>query len=174
MPSATPRRGGLKPRWNSYDRPDFLAALRRHYRAELILVLVQLEQLAPGWWLTIAELADQLGTDRATLNRSLRKLEDMGLLRRSSISNTGGTWIWWVQRDANDAPRPDDEPAWLVRDVKRRETQRIAINARWSWAQRQGIPRGTMQSFLGGHQRLMRGRWEVIASPIDCYRVEVA
>ena len=154
--------------------PDFLAALRRQYRAELLLVLVQLEQLAPGWWLTIAELADQLGTDRATLNRSIRKLEDAGLLRRSSISNTGGTWIWWVQRDANDAPRLDDEPAWVVRDVKRRETQRITINKRWSWAQRQGIPRGTMQSFLGGYQRLLRGRWEVIASPTDCYRVEVA
>ena len=151
--------------------PEFLASLRRRHRAELVLVLVQLEQLAPGWWLTLQELADQLGTDRATLNRSIRKLEDLGLLRRASISNGGGTWIWWVQRDEADAPRPEDEPAWVLRDVKRRLQQRVTISERWEWARREGIPRQTMRSFLAGHQRVLRERWELVATPLDCYSV---
>lgn len=154
--------------------PEFLASLRGRYRAELILVLVQLEQVVPGWWLTLTELANQLGTDRATLNRSIRKLEKLGLLRRNSISNTGGTWVWWVQRDVNDAPLPEAEPAWVVHDLQRRRMQRITINSRWAWAQRQGIPRATMQSFLNGYQRLLRGRWEIVSSPTDCYGIEVA
>ena len=150
---------------------DFLASLRQRHRAELVLVLVQLEQLAPGWWLTLHELAEQLGTDRATLNRSIRKLEDLGLLRRASISNSGGTWIWWVKRRESDEPRAEDEPAWVVRDLKRRVQQRVTISDRWQWAKEREIPRGTMQGFLGGYQRVLRGQWELIATPLDCYRV---
>lgn len=132
-------------------------------------MLVQLEQVAPGWWLTLHELADQLGTDRATLNRSIRKLEDLGLLRRASISNGGGTWIWWVQRDEADAPRPEDEPAWVVRDLERQRTVRITLGERWIWAQREGIPRGTMRNFLAGGQQVLRERWRLLATPLDCY-----
>lgn len=149
--------------------PDFLAALRRRYRAELVLVLVQLEQLTPGWWLTLHELAEQLGTDRATLNRSIRKLEDLGLLRRSSISNTGGTWVWWVKRCEGDEPRPEDEPAWVLRDRQRRFWDRIPISQRWEWARQRGIPRGTMRSFLAGGQRMLRERWELAATPMDAF-----
>ncbi len=148
--------------------PAFLASLRRRHRAELVLVLVQLEQLAPGWWLTLHDLAEQLGTDRATLNRSIRKLENLGLLRRASISNSGGTWIWWVQRTEGDQPRPEDEPAWMLRDLSRKRPVRIPVSGRWAWAQRQGIPRQTMRSFLAGHQRVLRERWELVATPMDC------
>lgn len=149
--------------------PEFLAALRRRHRAELVLVLVQLEQLSPGWWVSLADLAEQLGTDRATLNRSVRKLEDLGLLRRSSISNTGGTWIWWVARHEGDAPLADAEPAWVLRDVRRRQVERVTITGRWVWARRHGIPRQTMRSFLSGGQLLLRERWELVGTPLDCY-----
>ena len=145
--------------------PGFLAALRRQHRSELVLVLVQLEQVVPGWWLMLEELAEQLGTDRSTLNRSIRKLEQLGLLRRASYSNCGGTWIWWVQRSATDQPAPDAEPAWVARDVKRRLTERITISGRWQWAAKHGIPRGTMSSWLYGYQRLLRDRWEIVESP---------
>ena len=131
--------------------------------------MVQLEQLAPGWWLSLQDLAEQLGTDRATLNRSIRKLEDLGLLRRASISNSGGTWIWWVQQHEGDAPRPEAEPAWVLRDRSRRLHERVAISERWSWARRHRIPRNTMRSFLAGHQRVLRERWELASSPFDCY-----
>lgn len=151
--------------------PEFLATLRRRHRAELVLVMVQLEQLAPGWWLTLEQLADQLGTDRATLNRSIRKLEDLGLLRRASISNNGGTWIWWVQRDANHAPPRDGEPAWVVFDEVARRSVRIPVSNRWEWAQQHGIPRQTMRSFLSGGQMMMRDRWRLTATPLDCYSV---
>lgn len=148
--------------------PEYLAALRRQYRAEMVLVLVQLEQLVPGWWESLQDLAERLGTDRATLNRSIRKLEDLGLLRRSSISNTGGTWIWWVKRHDADHPQPEDEPAWVLRNVRWRAAhERVTISQRWEWARRHQIPKGTMQSFLSGGQRVLRDRWELVATPHD-------
>ncbi len=151
--------------------PDFLAALRRQHRAELVLVLVQLEQLSPGWWLTLQELAEQLGTDRATLNRSIRKLEDLDLLRRSTISNCGGTWIWWVKTDVGKQPQPEDEPAWVVKDVRTRIRTRIPIAERWEWAERRDIPRQTMRGFLAGEQLVLREQWQLVATPLDCCRV---
>lgn len=148
--------------------PAFLASLRRRHRAELVLVLVQLEQVVPGWWLTLAELAEQLGTDRATLNRSVRKLEDLGLLRRVSLSN-GGTWIWWAAKDEGDEPRPEDEPAWVVKEISCRTHHRVTIGDRWEWARRRGIPKQTMRNFLSGGQLVMRERWELVSTPMDCY-----
>jgi DNA-binding HxlR family transcriptional regulator len=147
--------------------PDYLAALRRQHRSELVLALVQLEQVVPGWWLTIEELAKQLGTDRSTLSRSIRKLERLGLIKRASYSNCGGTWIWWAARSATDQPAPDAEPAWIARDTKRRMLERIPISSRWQWAAKRGIPRGTMSSWLYGYQRLLRDRWEILGTPHD-------
>lgn len=147
--------------------PTFLAKLRRIHRAELVLVMVQLEQLCPGFWPDLNDLAVQLGTDRATLNRSIRKLENLKLIRRASISNGGGTWIWWVARDHGDEPSKNAEPEWVLRDVKQRLTQRVPLTQRWEWAQRRGIPRNTMRSFLMGYQLIMRNRWELVATPHD-------
>ena len=147
--------------------PGFLASLRRQHRSELVLVMVQLEQVCPGWWLTIEELAEQLGTDRSTLNRSIRKLEQLGLIRRASYSNCGGTWIWWVKCSGRDRPAPTAEPAWVVRDVKRRMTERVTVSGRWEWAVKHGIPRGTMSGWLYGYQRLLRDRWEIVSTPHD-------
>jgi hypothetical protein len=148
-------------------QPAFLAQLRQRCRAELVLVMVQLEQLFPGHWPDIADLADQLATDRATLNRSMRQLEDLGLLRRVSIGNGGGTWIWWVARHDGDQPPEDAEPAWVLRDLRGQRTQRVTVTHRWDWARRHGIPRGTMRSFLTGGQLLMRNRWQLVATPYD-------
>lgn len=147
--------------------PEFLASLRRRHRAELVLVMVQLEQVCPGCWLTLQELADQLGTDRASLNRSVRKLEDLGLLRRTTVSNYGGTWIWWVARREGDKPLPEAEPAWVVRYVTDRGLHRIPVSQRWEWGERRGIPRGTLRSFLAGNQRLLRDRWQLVSTPFD-------
>jgi hypothetical protein len=146
---------------------EFLAQLRRRYRPELLLVMVQLEQLCPGFWPDIADLAEQLGTDRATLNRSLRKLEDQQLLRRVSVGNGGGTWVWWVARHHGEQPPVDAEPAWVLRDVRTRMPHRVTVTQRWDWARRHGIPRGTMRNFLTGGQLLMRERWQLVATPYD-------
>ena len=147
--------------------PTFLAGLRHRYRAELVLVLVQLEQLCPGWWMTIDQLAQQLGTDRSTLTRNLRKLDRYKLIRRTSFSNSGGTWIWWVQRNADDAPRAEDEPAWVVRSVQTRHLYRIPISQKWQWAERHKVERNTMRSFLAGGQTTMQGHWQLVATPHD-------
>jgi hypothetical protein len=147
--------------------PTFLAALRRRHRAEMVLVLVQLEQLAPGWWESLIELAELLGTDRATLNRSLVHLERHDLIRRVSVTGLGpGTWIWWVKRHADDQPPSTGEPAWLLRDlIHGRALHRVTLSDRYAWADRHKIPRNTMRSFLAGNQRVMRGRWELAGHP---------
>lgn len=154
-------------------KPEYLAALRHRLRAEMVLVLVQLEQVCPSWWLDLSELATALGTDRATLNRSLRRLEDLGLIRRASIANGGGTYIWWVSRHEADAPADQAEPAWLLRDIKRRETHRVPISKRWAWAEQEGIPRETMRNFLMGGQTVMRDRWQLVGTPLDQISQEV-
>ncbi len=41
--------------------PPYLAQLRRNLRAEQAMTLVQIEQLVPGWWPTLTDLAEQLG-----------------------------------------------------------------------------------------------------------------
>lgn len=146
---------------------EFLAELRGRHRAELVLVMVQLEQLFPGYWSDLSDLAEQLCTDRATLNRSMRKLEDLNLLRRASISNGGGTWVWWVARHRDDRPEEGSEPAWVVRDDVTHRTQRIGLTQRWEWARRYGIPRQTMRSFLMGNQLVMRDRWRLLSTPLD-------
>ena len=134
----------------------------------MVLVMVQLEQVCPGWWESLADLADQLGTDRATLNRSLRHLEDRGLIRRCSISNRSGTWIWWVKRHAMDGPRPEDEPAWKLRSITGRRPERIPVSQRSTWARQHGIPLSTFCGFLYGRQKVLQGRWLLIGSPWDC------
>lgn len=147
--------------------PAFLASLRHQHRAEMVLCLVQLEQITPGWWQDLAQLADLLGTDRATLNRSLSHLERRDLIRRTSHGNSGGTWIWWVKRHAADKPDPLDEPHWRVRDIISDWTIRIPVSQRWRWPDRHGIPRATWRSFLCGHQKTLRGRWRLMSTPLD-------
>lgn len=96
------------------------------------------------------------------------QLERLDLIRRFSLSNGGGTWVWWVKRSADDAPRPQDEPSWLIRDHEGQQSRRIPVSQRFQWADAHGIPRQTMRSFLAGNQRLLRGRWELRATPLDC------
>jgi hypothetical protein len=149
-------------------KPEFLASLRRRYRAELLLTLVQLEQLCPGWWPTLGDLAEQLGTDRKALNVSLLKLEDLGLLQRSTLLGNG-SWVWWVKKAEGDAPRPEDEPAWVVKNVRCRTHYRVPISDRWEWARRRKIPQATMKSFLLGKRLLMHKQWQLVSTPMDCY-----
>jgi hypothetical protein len=150
-------------------KPTFLAALRRRHRAEMVLVMVQLEQLAPGWWESLTELAELMGTDRATLNRSLCHLERHDLIRRVSVAGRySSTWVWWVKRSESDRPSATDEPAWLLRDVlNNRALHRVPVRDRYAWAARHGIPRTTMTSFLAGKQRVMRGQWVLAGQSWD-------
>lgn len=151
--------------------PQFLSHLRQHHRAEMVLVMVQIEQICPCWHQSIADLALQLGTDRATLNRSLSHLKQRGLIEYYSVAK-GGCWIWWVKRSANDAPSPKDEPGWDVRTAANHQTTRIPISKRQQWAEARGIPLATLNGFLLGRQMVLRNQWRVIRSPFDVEDLE--
>ena len=146
-------------------QPDFLAHLRQQYRSEMVLAMVQLEQLVPGWWESINDLALQIGSDRSTVNRSLSHLEKRGLIHYYSISNKSGTWVWWVKRDAIDAPKPEDEPGLDLKDIINRRKIRIPISKRREWAEDKGIPLSTLCGFLYGRQKVLKDRWRVMNSP---------
>jgi hypothetical protein len=152
--------------------PDFLTYLRQHHRAEMVLTMVQLEQLIPGWWESIGELALQMGCDRGTLSHNLSQLEKRGLIRYYSISNKSGTWIWWVKRHSVDAPRPEDEPGWDLTVLPHRGKVRIPISKRREWAKDKGIPLSTLCGFLYGRQKVLRDRWQVLRSPFDVEIIE--
>ncbi len=147
--------------------PEFLAVLRHRHRCELVLTMVQLEQLAPGWWPTQSDLAEQLGVIRSQLNINLQELSRAGLVGKIARSNSGGTWIYWVKRSENDQPAEDAAPAWVVRDRLRHTSERIRVDKQKDWALRYGIPPATLRSFLAGHQKVMNNRWTLVRTPFD-------
>lgn len=146
----------------------YLAQLRRNLRAEHCMTLVQIEQLVPNWWPTLTELAEQLGTERATLNRCLIKLEQRGLLRRNTRGNFGGTWIWWVKRTEDDQPDDSTAPRWVLRDLssggRRRE---ILLGQERAFAEAHGLSIHTLRNFLAGFRPVLAKRWQLVSSPIQ-------
>ena len=149
-------------------QPAYLGQLRRELRAELVITLVQIEQLVPGWWCSVSDLAEQLGTDRASLNRNLSKLAALGLLRRVSRSNGGGTWIWWVKRDVDDQPSDLEAPRWRLRDVAGgRRSLEVILGQERAFAAAKGIPLATVRGFLAGHRPLLAKRWKLLSSPLQ-------
>jgi hypothetical protein len=146
--------------------PPYLAQLRRELRAEQAMTLVQIEQLVPGWWPTLTDLAEQLGTERATLRRTIGRLERQNLLRRVTRGNSGGTWIWWVKRSANDKPSDADAPRWRLRDMACNRSQVIIVGQERQFAAAKGIPYHTVRNFLGGHRPMLAKRWKILSSPL--------
>jgi hypothetical protein len=144
----------------------FLAQLRRELRAELVILLVQIEQLVPNWWPTLTDLAEQLGTDRATLNRGLAQLERRGLLRRVTRSNCGGTWIWWVKRSADAQPDDTSAPRWILGEVTCGRRREIIVGQERAFAASYGLSHHTVRGFLAGHQPVLAKRWRLISSPL--------
>ena len=148
-------------------QPEFLAALRRQYNCQDLLLMIQLEQVFPGFWINFNELSEQLGCERATLYRGIKRLRERGLLCYTTISNNGGVWVWWVKQNEQDSPNPDNEPAYVVLDCAQHKKFRIKINQRYEWAKCNGIPRQTMRSWLMGSSEMLRKRWRLISAPID-------
>jgi hypothetical protein len=148
-------------------QPAYLAQLRRELRAELVITLVQIEQLVPGWWCSLTDLAEQLGIDRDSLNRNILKLAALGLLRRVSRGNCGGTWIWWVKRSADDQPNDLEAPRWRLRDQVGGRAQEIIVGQERAFASAKGIPFNTVRDFLAGHRPLLAKRWKLLSSPLQ-------
>lgn len=136
-------------------------------RAELVLSMVQLEQITPGWWEDMNSIGELIGVNGNLANKIIVKLEHKQLIRRCTYGNCGGTYIWWVARHQDDKPNKDDEPAWILRDFKHGRIDRVTITGRWDWAKQRNIPRYTLSALLHGHQRTLYGRWKVISTPMD-------
>jgi hypothetical protein len=145
--------------------PEFLADLRRRFYAPQLLLLVQLEQLTPGYWLTQAELAEQLGITPETLRKSMAWLRDRDLLRFTCTMR--GTWVWWVARREGDRPDPSLEPCWLFRNRIGRQVLRVPMSGVSAWAERHGLHQETVKHWLMGTTRLLDGRWELAGTPMD-------
>lgn len=144
--------------------PTFLASLRRQHNCQDVLLLVQLEQLAPAWWPDQDEMGAQLGVERSTLCRSLRRMEARGWIRR--WASKGGTHVWWVRRSEHDEPDDSQAPAWTLRD-RNRHIERVILGREREWCERRGIPLRTFLSLTAGRMKRLRDRWELVGSPWD-------
>lgn len=131
------------------------------------MTLLQIEQLVPHWWPTITDLAEQLGTERSTLNHCLSTLDRRGLLRRVSRGNNGGTWIWWVKRSADEMPDDSRAPCWILQDLKTRSRRKIIVGQERAFAEAQGVSSWTMRRFLTGSQPVLAQRWQLVRSPLQ-------
>ncbi len=145
--------------------PEFLSNLRRQHYAPQLLLLVQLEQVTPGYWLTQAELGEQLGIGPETLRKSMAWLRDRDLLRFTCTMR--GTWVWWVARKQGEKPDESQEPCWLIRNAKNRMIQRVPMSEASMWAETRGIHQETFKHWLMGYYRVLDGRWELAGTPMD-------
>jgi len=145
--------------------PDFLARLRQQHYAPQLLLLVQLEQVTPGYWLTQAELAEQLGIGPETLRKSMAWLRDRDLLRFTCTMR--GTWVWWVARRQGEQPDESQEPCWVFRNLHNRYRPRVPMSGVEKWRQQQGIHKETMKHWLMGTTLVLNGTWVVASTPMD-------
>ena len=164
LPAWGPLSDGWAPFFSMIDS-TFLADLRRRHYAPQLLLLVQLEQVTPGFWLTQAELAEQMGITPETLRKSMAWLRDRDLLRFTCTMR--GTWVWWVARKQDDRPDSSQEPCWVFRNTIRRKVERVPLSQVEAWTERHRIHKETMKHWLMGMNRVLAGRWELVATPMD-------
>ena len=148
--------------------PSYLATLRSsQLRPELLLTMVQLAPMVPGWWEGHEQMAAELGLTPHTFSYHLKALSRKGLVAQKTFLNGAGTFVWWVKHSPTDTPDPLAVPAYVVRNIERREHVRIPVDGITEWAKRRGIPRTSMWAFLSGGRRVLRSRWELVSSPYD-------
>jgi hypothetical protein len=148
--------------------PDYLSFLRGKYQSQDLLLMVQLEQIVPGWWPSQPELAQQLGLEPHATGQALRRLSKRGLIEMITYGK-GGTFIWWVKRSARDKPRPSDTPSWMIRNIHTGKVEQVTIYDRQSWAERNGLNYNSFRMFLYGYRKIMAGTFKLVATPIDKY-----
>ncbi len=85
-----------------------------------------------------------------------------------SRGNSGGTWIWWVKRSADDQPNDLEAPRWRLRDVVScRGNLEVILGQERAFAAAKGIPLATVRAFLAGHRPLLAKRWKLLSSPLQ-------
>jgi hypothetical protein len=154
--------------------PSYLATLRCRMRAEILVTMIQLEQLTPGWWETSDLLAAELGLCKRTMHENLRVLSRAGLVAHFMQRRSSHTWLWWVKRSPDDSPDPAQIPVYVLRSLTSHRHDRIPVNAVHQWAETRGLCYETVRKFLAGDQRILRNRWQLISTPLDLEPEEVA
>jgi hypothetical protein len=145
---------------------DYLSFLRSKYNCQDLLLMVQLEQITPGWWPNQPELAKQLGMEPHTASQALLRLRKRGLVEAITYGK-GGTFIWWVKRSAGEKPKPSEMPSWTVKNILTGKTEKVTILDRQGWAERNGLHYDSFRLFLNGYRKIMDKRFQVVSTPID-------
>ena len=148
--------------------PDYLSFLRGKYNAQDLLLLVQLEQIVPGWWQNQKELAKQLGTEPHATAQALRRLKARGLVEVVAYGK-GGSFIWWVKKSARDRPVLSDAPSWVIKNIETGKKEEVFVHERRSWAERNGLNYDSFRLFLYGYRKVMAGKFQLVSTPIDKY-----
>lgn len=148
--------------------PEYLAFLRTKYNSQDVLLLVQLAQIAPGWWANQRELAKQLGTEPHATSKTLNRLHGRGLIEVTPYGK-GGTFIWWVKKSAADKPKSSEAPSWVIKNIETGAKEEVFIGQRRSWAERNGLNYNSFRIFLYGYRKVMAGKFQLVSTPIDKY-----
>ena len=148
--------------------PDYLAFLREKCDTRDILFLVQLEQLVPGWWPNVGELAELLNVRPDTAAQALRRLKKQGLIKVTAYGK-GGSFIWWIKRSSKDKPDPRLAPSWKVKDITTGKVEDVFIHQRRMWAERNNLHYPSFRMFLYGYRKVMAGKYKLVSTPIDKY-----
>lgn len=146
--------------------PDYLSFLRGKYQAQDLLLMVQLEQIVPGWWQNQKELAQQLGLEPHATGQAIRRLKKRGLIEVTPYGK-GGTFIWWVKKSARDKPSQSQAPSWEIKNILTNKIERVTIHERRSWAERNGLNYNSFRIFLYGYRKIMAGKFQLVSTPID-------
>jgi hypothetical protein len=146
----------------------FMAWLRQQHRSLDVANFVHLSLLGPGWYRQ-TDLADEFNQCRSNIGQSMLRLRKQGLIQYLSYG-AGGTYIWWIRQGVTDQPNPKTQwPRWVVRCRKNNSMstnlEEILVGQQKRWAARHHISPGTLRNFLGGHSKLLLGRYELVSTP---------
>lgn len=147
--------------------PKYLAQLRRTYRTEVVLTMVQLEQLIPGWWANYSDLAEQMGCNAEILSRTMVRLEGGGLIGKSGAAGRSGVWLWWIKRSADEVIDMSLQPCWILYDHTRGKRVRVPKGKEREWAESRGIVYSTFRSLMTGQTKMVNKRWTVVKGPVE-------
>jgi hypothetical protein len=148
------------------QRSAWIADLRRRYRPETVLTLLQLQELGPGLY-TTEELVGLLGVQSSSTNLALARLKCAGLLRYEGWCKKGRL-IWWIADFDDTRPDPARFPRWILRVNAVREVE-VLFGRQRDAADRLGVHWKTFSNFLSGRYgdcRLL-GDWYIAQDPVQ-------
>lgn len=147
------------------EKLAWIADLRRQYRPEIVLTLLQLQGLGPGLY-TAEKLGELMGMSESVLVASFARLQCLGLIRYQAWPKKGRL-IWWIADWDAAPPNPATQyPRWILRANAVRRAE-VLLGKEQEAARQLGVDEKSLRNFLGrrtGRYRLL-SQWQIELDP---------